>query len=133
MVGVALYSESASLFWRDLAYVAVFHFVRQQYGCVRLYRGKLKEKNDWGKWIDTSAIYLATIYPLVYWHANLPRNFQWFVQNDFSGLPAVAERILFPVYISALAVYAIKSIYLALFRNFYNPGKDIVVLTTEDC
>jgi hypothetical protein len=133
LVGVALYSESANLFWRVLAYVAVFHFVRQQFGWVRLYRAKLKEKNDWGKWIDTAAIYLATVYPLVYWHANLPRNFQWFVQNDFSGLPAVAERILFPIYVIALAVYGVKSAYLAVFKNFYNPGKDIVVLTTAVC
>jgi hypothetical protein len=133
LVGVALYSESANLFWRVLAYVAVFHFVRQQYGWVRLYRGKLKEQNDWGKWIDTAAIYLATVYPLIYWHANLPRNFQWFVQNDFSALPQILEKIAFPIYIFALSLYALKSIYLALFKNFYNPGKDIVVLTTAVC
>jgi len=133
LFGVALYSESATLFWRVLAYVAVFHFVRQQYGWVRLYRAKLKEQNDWGKWIDTAAIYLATVYPLIYWHANLPRNFQWFVQNDFSALPQVLEKIAFPIYVFTLAVYALKSIYLALFKNFYNPGKDIVVLTTAVC
>ncbi len=40
--GVALYSAgSASLFWRVLAYVAVLHFVRQQYGWVALYRRRL--------------------------------------------------------------------------------------------
>ena len=31
-VGVALYSEGELTFWRALAIVAVFHFVRQQYG-----------------------------------------------------------------------------------------------------
>ncbi|HEX8194748.1 MAG TPA: hypothetical protein VF571_00935, partial [Pyrinomonadaceae bacterium] len=133
LAGVALYSESATLFWRALAYVAVFHFVRQQYGWVRLYRAKLKEQNDWGKWIDTAAIYLATVYPLVYWHANLPRNFQWFVQNDFTALPQILEKIAFPIYVLALSLYALKSIYLALFKNFYNPGKDIIVLTTALC
>src|SRR5687768_10217308 len=30
-IGVALYSEGELVFWRALAYVAVFHFVRQQY------------------------------------------------------------------------------------------------------
>ena len=40
--GVVLYSVgSASLFWRVLAYVAVVHFVRQQYGWVALYRRRL--------------------------------------------------------------------------------------------
>lgn len=132
-IGVALYSENANLFWRVLAYVAVFHFVRQQYGWVRLYRAKLKEPNDWGKYIDTATIYLATVYPLIYWHANLPRNFEWFVQNDFAALPQVLEKIVFPIYVLALAIYFLKSIYLALFKNFYNPGKDIVVLTTAVC
>src|SRR5205823_2337494 len=37
-LGVALYSESDALFWRALAYLAVFHFVRQQYGWVAMYR-----------------------------------------------------------------------------------------------
>ncbi|HEX8264519.1 MAG TPA: hypothetical protein VF596_03780, partial [Pyrinomonadaceae bacterium] len=105
LVGVALYSESPALFWRVLAYVAVFHFVRQQYGWVRLYRAKLKEQNDWGKWIDTAAIYLATVYPLIYWHANLPRQFQWFVQNDFTALPQILEKIAFPIYVLALSLY----------------------------
>src|SRR5215217_7965080 len=42
-VGVALYSEGEVTFWRALAIVAVFHFVRQQYGWVALYRRRLGE------------------------------------------------------------------------------------------
>src|ERR1044071_6913743 len=37
-IGVALYSEGELVFWRVLAYLAVFHFIRQQYGWVALYR-----------------------------------------------------------------------------------------------
>lgn len=37
VAGVLLYSMSDLLFWRLLAYVAVFHFVRQQYGFMRVY------------------------------------------------------------------------------------------------
>ncbi|HLM58484.1 MAG TPA: hypothetical protein VK422_20445, partial [Pyrinomonadaceae bacterium] len=40
-LGVALYSEGEALFWRSLAYLAVFHFVRQQYGWVALYRARV--------------------------------------------------------------------------------------------
>lgn len=129
-VGIALYSESAELFWRVLAYVAVFHFVRQQYGWVTLYRRKLGETDRIGKYIDTTAIYLATVYPLVYWHANLPRNFEWFVRDDFAALPAALEKIVFPIYLFSLGLYALKSLYLWLFKKFINPGKDIVVATT---
>src|SRR5688572_33038311 len=63
-VGVALYSEGELNFWRVLAIVAVFHFVRQQYGWVALYRRKLGETERWTWWIDAGAVYLATTYPL---------------------------------------------------------------------
>ena len=41
VVAVALYSAGSIVFWRALAYLAVFHFVRQQYGWVALYRGRI--------------------------------------------------------------------------------------------
>lgn len=132
-VGVAVYSESERWFWRALAYLAVFHFVRQQYGWVALYRARLNERGRLGWWIDAAAIYLATIYPLVYWHAHLPRKFWWFLAGDFAGVPLVVEQMLRPVYWLALAVYALRSGYLWLVKRRGNPGKDIVVATTAVC
>jgi hypothetical protein len=46
LIGVALYSESELTFWRVLALLAVFHFVRQQFGWINLYRAKLKEESN---------------------------------------------------------------------------------------
>jgi hypothetical protein len=132
-VGVALYSEGELTFWRVLAIVAVFHFVRQQYGWVALYRRKLGETERWTWWIDTGAIYLVTIYPLAYWMTSLPRNFQWFVANDFYSLPQLVETVLFPIYVFSLAAYFAKSIYLYFAKGFSNIGKDIVVATTAVC
>ncbi|HYO62935.1 MAG TPA: hypothetical protein VER08_04690 [Pyrinomonadaceae bacterium] len=132
-LGVALYSEGEMLFWRALAYAAVFHFVRQQYGWVALYRARAGERGRFGRWVDTSAIYLATVYPLVHWHANTPRRFAWFVQNDFAALPLFFERALRPAYYAALALYAARSLHGWLVRREGNPGKDIVVATTAVC
>ena len=132
-VGVALYSEGDLTFWRALAIVAVFHFVRQQYGWVALYRRKLNESARWTWWIDAAAIYLATIYPLAFWMTSIPRNFQWFVENDFFQLPDLVDDILFPIYLTALLSYFGKSIYLYFKNNFLNLGKDIVVATTAIC
>lgn len=132
-VGVALYSEGELVFWKCLAVLAVFHFVRQQYGWVNLYRAKLKEKSRLTWWIDAAAIYLATIYPLAFWMTSLPRNFDWFVRNDFFNLPQVVEKILFPIYVLALAAYFAKSFYLYFTNGFLNIGKDIIVLTTAVC
>ena len=132
-VGVALYSEGELTFWRVLAIVAVFHFVRQQYGWVALYRRKLNETESWTWWIDAAAVYLATVYPLAFWMTSLPRNFNWFVANDFFALPVLVETVLFPVYVLALAAYFAKSIFLYKKEGFLNPGKDVVVATTAIC
>lgn len=132
-VGVALYSEGELVFWRALAIVAVFHFVRQQYGWVALYRRRAGEDDNLSWWIDAAAVYFATVYPLAYWMTSLPRNFDWFVAGDFYPLPAIVETVLFPAYVAALALYFGKSVFLYVARGVVNPGKDIVVATTAVC
>jgi hypothetical protein len=133
VIGVVLYSESDMLFWRVLAYLAVFHFVRQQYGWVALYRARLGEHDRVGKWIDTVTIYLATLYPLIYWHSNLPRQFWWFLPNDFASLPGFVAQIAQPLYWSTLGLYVTYSLYRWIVKGKVNPGKDIVVVTTAVC
>jgi len=132
----ALYSEGERTFWRVLAYVAVFHFVRQQYGWVALYRARAGERDRLGRWIDSAAIYMATLYPLIYWHVHL-RAFGWFNKyddgNEFVSIPDLAERIAWPVYVTALSVYAIRALYQWCIAGRPNPGKDVVVLTTALC
>jgi hypothetical protein len=132
-LGVALYSEGELVFWRTLAYLAVFHFIRQQYGWVALYRARAGERDRFGKWIDTVAVYAATIYPLIYWHAHLPRRFWWFLAKDFTSIPVVIAQIAEPIYWAALAAYAINAIYRWRAKGLLNPGKDIVVATTALC
>ncbi|OYP38484.1 hypothetical protein [Rhodopirellula sp. MGV] len=132
-VSWAVYSESATLFWRCLAYLAVFHFIRQQYGWVALYRRKANERSRAGKWIDSMAIYLATIYPLVYWHCHLPRGFWWFQEDDFASLNRDWSAWLAPVYWSSLLAYSARSIYRGILSGRWNPGKDLVVATTALC
>ncbi len=79
--GVLLHAAGALVFWRALAYLAVFHFIRQQYGFLRLYARH--EAPRPGRWLSTALIYAATLYPLLYWHLSPPRNFNWFVSGDF--------------------------------------------------
>ncbi len=73
VIGAALYSEGDLVFWKALAAVAVFHFVRTiRVG--RFYRRKLNETAKWTWWIDASAVYLASIYPLAFWMTRLRVN-----------------------------------------------------------
>jgi len=132
LLGWAVASESEPVFWRCLAYLAVFHFVRQQVGWVAWYRRRAKDSPH-SAWLDYAAIYLATIYPLVYWHAHLPRQFWWFVSDDFFQVPAALAQILFPLYAAVMTVYAVRAAIQWLRGNFRDLGKDIVVGTTAAC
>jgi hypothetical protein len=131
--GVAAYSVSALLFWRLLAYLAVFHFVRQQYGWVALYRRKNGEGEEdaWGRRLDAAVIYGATLTPLLFWHAHLPRRFQWFLQGDFlSGLPPAVSRAAFVLFAAVFAAWAAKEISRVRAGRRVSWGKVLVVLTT---
>lgn len=113
VLGVALYaSGGAALFWRSLAYLAVFHFVRQQYGWLALYRARERDPSRLGALIDGAAIYAATLYPLIHWHAYLPRRFDWFMPGDFvGGLPQLVARASFVPYLLALASYVLRALW----------------------
>lgn len=131
--GVVLYSVDALLFWRVLAYMAVFHFVRQQYGWVRLYRGRAGETDRFGHWFDALVIYAATVFPLLWWHTHLPREYWWFLPGDFAQLPGLVAHIAQPVYWLLMAAYVVRSGHRWLSGGRVNPGKDIVVVTTAVC
>lgn len=72
-----LYRYDATVFWRCLAYLAVFHFVRQPYGLMRYY-----QRGERCTALDRLAIYTASVYPLLVWHLGSPRVFGWFMEGD---------------------------------------------------
>ena len=133
LVGVALYAAGEMVFWRALAYLAVFHFVRQQYGWVALYRARAGDRDRAGAWIDGAAIYAATLYPLLVWHARLPRAFAWFRDGDFlAGVPETIVPAATIAYAAILAAYVGR----ALRQAATGPvawGKHVVVATTAAC
>ena len=129
-IGVILHMIGAAVFWRVLAYSAVFHFIRQQYGFLRLY-SRNDTESTLSREIDALLLYTSTLYPIVYWHVNLPRNFRWFTDGDFfTGLPSIFEDIFFVFYLGLILIYLAKE-----FRNFYlhrefNLAKNLIVSGT---
>lgn len=122
-------------FWRVLAYVAVYHFVRQQIGWVDLYRSRAGEHRDPDRrldaFLDPAAVYAAAGYPLLVWHTHLPRKFTWFVRGDFlPGMPEFVANVARPLWIALFVAFVARQAHLALTRRGVNVGKVIVVLTT---
>jgi hypothetical protein len=98
LCGFLVASVSDDLFWTVLAYIAVFHFIKQQYGITALYQGRMfghlktapKERKEALQKhlslltkIDKWAVYSATVMPVIVWHIYLPKKIWWFSKWDF--------------------------------------------------
>jgi hypothetical protein len=130
IAGATVHLYSAAIFWRILAYVAVFHFVRQQYGFMRLYSRK-EIQSKLFKFIDSVSIYNATLYPLIYWHINLTGKLSWFVKGDFISfqIPGLDD-VLFYIFLAILAMYILKEIWIVIEQRAFNIPKNMIMIGT---
>jgi hypothetical protein len=126
IAGAGLYALGDMVFWRALAYLAIFHFVRQQFGFMMIY-GRFEQGR---KWLDKAAIYGATGVPLVYWLTH-ERSFNWFVEGDVG---TVALPWIFPA--AVIAYGALLVLYIVSeFRRWrearaVNLPKNLLLLGT---
>jgi hypothetical protein len=129
-IGCILFALGSKLFWSVLAYVAVFHFVRQQYGFMRLY-ARNESKSKANTFIDNLVIYSATGYPMLYWFLSGSRNFNWFVENEFfiyhnQFLLEVAHWL----YALVMGFYVVRTAYLSYKTRYFNLPKNAVIIGT---
>jgi hypothetical protein len=112
-----------------MAYLAVFHTLRQQVGWLNLYRRVAGETSAWGRLLDHTVVHLAVLYPVVWWHCHAPLKFVWFREGDFVALPPWVESQILGAFALTLVLYAL----VAIGRYAHGrgtPGKDLLVATT---
>lgn len=128
--GIAVYAFfGAVFFWSAVAYFAIYHFVRQQYGFFMLYR-RGEPVGGWRYRLDQLVIYLATIYPLVYWHT-YTRNFQWFSDFEVIHIPVVWPEIALRIgYLALLVLYVGKEVSQWKQSGTFNMGKNLLLAAT---
>ena len=129
VLGILIYSNGSLLFWSILAGIAIFHFIRQQYGIMRIY--DRFEQRKFHKIIDVLAIYAATIYPITYW-IYTPRQFNWFLENEFDWLSFIPNLLPFftALYLIILATWLFKTIASAIQKKSFNLPKTFFILGT---
>lgn len=109
-------------FWTLLAYVAVFHFVRQQLGFAMIYRARAGlAGHDLGGRVERWAIQAVCLTAIVGWHV-VGRPFSWFTADDFVQP--------WPAWTLALAggattVLVVAHVALRLGSGRPNPGGDL--------
>ncbi|TAG06855.1 MAG: hypothetical protein EAZ44_01595 [Cytophagia bacterium] len=124
-------------FWRVMAYLALHHFVRQQYGFLALYRAKYGIKHS-KFFADKWVIYFSMLYPIFYWHFSSQRKFQWFYVGDFLNLSFFLEKYNFIwqylhfFYFLILFFWLIEEIYYSqkIAIKKWAWGKILWILTT---
>jgi len=121
---------SKEFFWSVLAYIAVFHFIRQQYGFMRLY-SRNETKNKVKLLFDKIVIYNATVFPMLFWFLNPDRNFNWFVSNEFfqSNQPQITN-ILFICFLLIFITYVVLLVYNFIKTKQLNIPKNLLILGT---
>lgn len=128
IIGSVLFAFGSHFFWSVMAYIAVFHFIRQQYGFMRLY-SRYEDKTY--AWIDNLMIYATMIYPMLYWFLSPDRKFNWFVENEFIRFEnKTLVVVLGWIYIFLIAFYTLRTIYISIKNNYFNIPKNILILGT---
>ncbi len=130
MGGILIYSLSSYLFWSCLAYFAVFHFVRQQYGFFRLYTRDFIT-NKFRYYYMHFSIYAATILPVLIWHCQGQQNFNWMLKGDFKyiNLPALVPYLKWG-FLVILAGYLLCEYLEKREKKHWNPGRIMLTLST---
>jgi hypothetical protein len=130
-VGTTLHAADAALFWRLLAYAAAFHFVRQQWGWMAYAGRRAGAVAPIDRALDRLAVYASTVFPLLWWHANLPRAFAWFVDGDFvTGVPGWAGTVGQAVHFGALGAWGLRQVVRVARGEGTNLAQWLVLGTT---
>jgi hypothetical protein len=83
---VSLLAEKNQIWgWRFIAYLNIWHTLRQQWGFVSLSNKKFGTDTKLNRWLDQSAIYLMTLFPVLWLHSQ-PIDGGWLVVGDIPRL-----------------------------------------------
>jgi len=130
IAGMLLYHSSITWFWRCIAYLAVYHFIRQQYGFYRIY-ARNEHTGKALRLFDSLAIYAAAFLPVLMWHLRDDRNFYWMIKGDFLLFPDVRAFTLVHIlfWLTGIA-YILKELILSLRNRYFNIPKNAIWLGT---
>lgn len=128
--GVLLYSADSFWFWRVLAYVAAFHFIRQQYGFMMIYSRHERHLPRTFLNINKLMLYAAMVHPLIYWHTT-QRTFNWFMAGDFITINNLLIRTISDwLYLAIIIFYTVKEVLLWRRYREFNTARNLLICGT---
>ena len=123
------YAQELSVF---LIYLAIFHFIKQQYGIFRIYSRVDKVRSSCSEIVNKWFIYLSMFYPIIWWHGE--KRFMTFSWRkyflDLTSFSDILNPIFLTLFISFLAMYIHLEYQNTRQNKFLNIPKNLTVLVT---
>jgi hypothetical protein len=112
------------------AQLNIFHFIRQQYGFMAIYRRNDRLQNAWTRRLDALVVHCSTIVPLFFLYQN--KNVGWWGPETVYHPPVIPEfnSLVISAMVTLALLYLIKEIYFSVKSGQVNWPKNLVVLST---
>lgn len=111
-------------------YFNIYHFVRQQYGWMRLAARKENPQTAADVFWDKVIIYNVTLYPVLWWHVH-PTGFTWRDPAPYVSLPLTwVEPWLSALHWALIAAYVLRQGILTWQGKALNVSKHLIWIVT---
>lgn len=113
-----------------LIYFVVYHFIKQNYGYIRVYSKTDGPKQKYEMWLETLLIYLSMALPVLYWHLSFPYDlFTWVKFFPKWGPINLFLTPLLILYILCWVSYLVMEVRRSLRNNQINIPKNLSILS----
>lgn len=120
-----LHVSSPTAYWTLLSYFAIFHFAKQQYGFVAIYKALHRERSRLDYWLDKTTLWVGALGPVLLWHAAPHGQFEWFGSGEdfLIRLPPAWSSALQMGMILVAVTWSVRQVWLWRTAGHWNPGK----------
>lgn len=121
----ALHASSPVTYWTLLSYFAIFHFAKQQYGFIAIYKALHKERSRLDYHLDKLTSWVGSLGPVLLWHATPRGQFEWFGSGEdfLLRLPPALRPALLALMGAAATLWVVRQLYLVADGRGLNRGK----------
>lgn len=130
ILSFGLHLISPTAFWTIVAYVAIYHFAKQQYGFVAIYKARERERDPIDYKLDKLALWTAALGPVLLWHATPRGQFDWFGSGEsfLFTLPAWAQGPILAGWLLVGLAYIARQVQVWVRDRRFNLGKNVWML-----
>lgn len=122
---ITLFGEA--MVWTLLAYFAMYHFAKQAFGILCLYKARKGERGSLDHQLDYWTCMVGAAVPVALDHVGKKFGdpMKWFDNGEFhlAGLPEVAQVPLIVVYVVVPSVWLARTVWRWIVGDLWNLGK----------